>query len=66
MLRSRKCYFGLRVRLGLRFRREKIRLRIAENESFGNCIFKKLRFENTENYFFNSYAMGCFFENAKF
>jgi hypothetical protein len=25
---------------------------ITENESFENCVFKKLRFENTKHYFF--------------
>jgi hypothetical protein len=34
---------------------------IAENKSFGNC-----KFENTENGFFKSQAMGCFFETHNF
>jgi hypothetical protein len=35
------------VRLRLRFYREKIVIlnQIAEDELFGNCVFKKLRFE---------------------
>jgi hypothetical protein len=39
---------------------------IAENESFENYVFKKLRFENGENCLFKSQAIECFFENAKF
>jgi hypothetical protein len=31
---------------------------IVKNESFGNCIFKKLRFENVENWFFKSHKIG--------
>jgi hypothetical protein len=31
---------------------------ITENEPFGNCVFKKLRFENAEKYLFKSQAMG--------
>jgi hypothetical protein len=51
----------------LGFRREKnaILNQIAENELFGNCVFKKLRFKNAENYFFKSQALWCFFENAE-
>jgi hypothetical protein len=39
---------------------------IAENELFGNCVFKKLRFENAEKCLFKSQAMKYFFENAVF
>jgi hypothetical protein len=58
----------IRVRLGLRFRREKnaILNQIAENEPFGNCILKKLRFKNAEKCLFKLQAMRCFFENAVF
>jgi hypothetical protein len=39
---------------------------ITESEPFGNCVFKKLRFENVEKCLFKSQAMGCFFESAVF
>jgi hypothetical protein len=35
-------------------------------EPFGNCGFKKLRFEKAEKCLFKSQAMWCFFENAVF
>jgi hypothetical protein len=56
------------VRLGLRFRKKKSAIlnQIVENEPFENCVFKKLRFENTEKCLFKSHAMWCFFENAVF
>jgi hypothetical protein len=57
-----------RVRLKLRFRREKyvILNQIAKNGPFRNCVFKKLRFENAEKCLFKSQAMWCFFENVVF
>jgi hypothetical protein len=39
---------------------------IEENQLFKNCVFKKLRFENTENCIFKLQVMKCFFENPKF
>jgi hypothetical protein len=40
--------------------------KIAENESFENCVLKKLRFENAENYLFKLQENRRFFENAEF
>jgi hypothetical protein len=59
---------SFRVRLGLRFRREKnaVLNQIVENEPFGNCVFKNLRFKNAEKCLFKSQAIWCFFENAVF
>jgi len=39
------------------YRKNVILNQIAENEPFGNCVFKKLRFENAEKYLFKSQAM---------
>jgi len=60
--------FTLRVRLRLRFLREKnvILNQIAENKPFGNCVFKKLRLKNAEKCLFKSQTMRYFFENAVF